>query len=215
MQIEFLTDAGALPDDVRRSIGKIARTTADEARTHLPGLPDRLVLLVYAGENVIAETGDNGIALAPGVCAWTVHPGHPAGVANIVARELRATLLHELHHIARGFVLYPFKPVATFMHHVVAEGLATAFERDVGRRVLPWGAYPENVDAWVDELLSLPPDAPYADWMFSHPDGRRWVGYRAGTYIADKAMAGSGKSAAHLASTSTADILRFAGIEKL
>jgi hypothetical protein len=49
--------------------------------------------------------------------------------------------------------------------------------------------------------------------MFQHPDGRRWIGYRAGTYIADRAIAASSRSAAELVQTPTGEILSLAGIE--
>jgi hypothetical protein len=65
----------------------------------------------------------------------------------------------------------------SFMDGVVSEGLATAFERDAGGRLPPW---------------------------FQHPDGRRRIGYRAGTYIADQAIAASGSSAADLVLAPTA-----------
>ena len=62
------------------------------------------------------------------------------------------------------------------------------------------------------ELLELPPSAPYSHWMFRHPDGRRWIGYRAGTYIADQAILASGRSAADFFNTATEEILRMSGI---
>jgi len=49
--------------------------------------------------------------------------------------------------------------------------------------------------------------------MFKHPDGRRWIGYRSGAYIADKAMKASGLTASELARTSTAKILELAGVK--
>jgi uncharacterized protein YjaZ len=47
--------------------------------------------------------------------------------------------------------------------------------------------------------------------MFQHPDGRRWIGYRAGTLIVDRAIAASGASSAALVRVPTADILALAG----
>src|SRR5207249_1562042 len=104
------------------------------------------------------------------------------------------------------------QPRTSFMDGVVSEGLATAFERDFGGRRPPWGEYPEDVRQWVSELLDLPSSAPYHQWMFQHPDGRRWIGYRAGTYIADRAIAASGRSAAELVLVATDEILRNAGV---
>ena len=59
--------------------------------------------------------------------------------------------------------------------------------------------------------MALPITADYAEWMFRHPDGRRWIGYRAGTYIADRAMKATELSAAELAITPTARVLELAG----
>jgi len=98
------------------------------------------------------------------------------------------------------------------MDGVVAEGLATAFERDAGGSRPPWGQYTAEAKEWVAELVKLPVSAPYEQWMFRHPDGRRWIGYRAGTYIADRAIAASGFSAADLVNVATSEVMRMAGI---
>jgi hypothetical protein len=96
------------------------------------------------------------------------------------------------------------------MDHVISTGLAVAFERDFGGRTYPWAEYPPNVEEWVKELEALPSSVERNPWLFRHPDGRRWVGIRAGTYLADRAMGASGKSAAELVLTPTADVLRMA-----
>lgn len=96
------------------------------------------------------------------------------------------------------------------MDAVVSEGLATAFERDFAGVDVPWGHYPPDVESWVKELTALPAMANRSEWLFQHPDGRRWIGLRAGTYLADRAMKATGKSAADLVTTGTAEILRLA-----
>ena len=53
--------------------------------------------------------------------------------------------------------------------------------------------YPDGVSGWVTDLLALPDLDPFTpagqaqrrNWMSRHPDGRRWIGYRAGTYLVD------------------------------
>jgi hypothetical protein len=97
-----------------------------------------------------------------------------------------------------------------FIDGVICEGLATAFERDFGGWSPPWGEYPAQVSEWVAELLRLPATASYRAWMFQHPDGRRWVGYREGTFIADRAIEASGRSAAKLVGTPALEILQLA-----
>jgi hypothetical protein len=54
----------------------------------------------------------------------------------------------------------------------------------------------------------LPEDAPRRQWLFRHPDGRRWIGLRAGTLLADEATRKTGKSAAALAQVPTDEFLR-------
>lgn len=188
----------------RRAIQNIADATAQEARRVLPALPTELVLRVDASKKVIPETGENGSAAPPNVVYWIVDPTVHGGVEAIVRAELRLSLAHEFHHLVRASSV----TATTLMDEVVNEGMATAFEREFGGATGPWGAYPDNVSAWVDELLALPPTASRQDWLYQHPDGRRWIGYKAGTYLVDRAMRASGKSAAELVSTSTDEIAR-------
>jgi len=100
------------------------------------------------------------------------------------------------------------------MDAVVAEGLATAFERDLTGRVPLWALYPDDVAGWVSELLALPKsELRFRDrWMYQHPDGRRWNAYRAGTYLVDRARAASHRSAAALALVPTDEILKLAAV---
>jgi uncharacterized protein YjaZ len=93
------------------------------------------------------------------------------------------------------------------MDSVVTEGLATAFERDFAGAQVPWGEYPDDVSQWVDELMQLPPDAKRSDWIFRHPDGRRWIGMKAGTYLVDRAMQTLNRTSAELVAMPTAEIL--------
>ena len=103
------------------------------------------------------------------------------------------------------------------MDRVIGEGMANVFERDFGGASHPWMDYPDNVADWVKELMAQPPTQPTAErqgWMTRHPDGRRWIGHRAGTYLVDLAIRSSGQSAAGLVSTSTADVIRMAFTEQ-
>lgn len=82
------------------------------------------------------------------------------------------------------------------------------FERDVGEVAPPWGMYPDDVADWVDELMALPSNADGNLWLRRrHPDGRRWVGMRAGAYLIDRAMKRSGRTAAELVAVTTEDVM--------
>lgn len=216
MSVEFNNTAGhVFSNDEQAAITEIADSATAEVRQVLPQVPASVTLTVSAGEAVIIETGEMGMAAEPGRVSWTVDASKPEGVIAIANAHLRSTLFHELHHLARGYVVRGGRPRTSFMDVVVSEGMATAFERDFAGAMPPWGDYPDDVSTWVDELVALPMSAfgSYAKWMLEHPDGRRWIGYRAGTYIVDQAMAASGMSSAELVLTETEEVLQLAGIE--
>lgn len=207
------TDCRHFSDDSRQAVEEICAAADMEIRAHLGALlPHDIELACQTGQFVIPETGEVGAAITSHRVGWTVNPARPGGIAGIARTQLRFTLFHELHHLARGWVMYGGPERTSFMEGVVSEGLATVFERDVGGRETPWGQYPDDVETWVAELLELPVSAPYNHWMFQHPDGRRWIGYRAGTYIADQAILASGLSAADLAIVPSDEILRMSGV---
>lgn len=216
ISVEFNNSDHVFSNDEKTVIAQIATSVAAEIREVLPQVPPTVTLTVSAGEAVIEETGEMGMAPEPGRVSWTVDASRPEGVIAIANGYLRSTLFHELHHLARGYVVTGGSRRTSFMDVVVSEGLATAFERDFAGVKPPWGDYPEDVSEWVDELVALPMSAfgSYTKWMLEHPDGRRWIGYRAGTYIVDQAMAASGKSTAELVLTGTAEILQLAGIDE-
>lgn len=203
----YLSEGYRFSPGERRVIESIARATVLEARRALQPLPRDLVVRVYAGQDVIPETGETGTALRPATVIWVVDPDYQGGVLAVARTWLRASLLHEFHHLARLQTMTS----TSLMDDVITEGLATAFERDVAGVSPEWGVYPENVQEWVSELLVLPPGADRNLWLRGrHPDGRRWIGMRAGTYLADQAMARSGKSAGELVLVSTDELLELA-----
>lgn len=212
LAVEFVDSADYAFSSLDRSkIQAIAEAALLDIRPLLDGEPARIELIVQAGTAVIPETGDGGAALAPGRIGWTVDPKRPGGPVAVASARLRATLFHEVHHLARGWTIEGGTPDRRLIDAAVAEGLATAFERDAADANPPWGAYPEEARLWSEQLIELPANASYGEWMFQHRDGRRWIGYRAGTYLADRAIAVSGRSAAELASTPTDEILELSG----
>ncbi|NQY58328.1 MAG: hypothetical protein HRT86_17930 [Ilumatobacteraceae bacterium] len=191
-------------------IGKIAAATDEEVRRHLPDLAERIVLRVWDGDDVIPETGEMGISIAAGEIAWIINADDARGTTAIARAQLRPTLFHELHHQVRGWTQHRSAVGDGLLDAVVSEGLATAFERDAASSTPLWGDYPAEVVDWYEEVRALPDDADFMQWMIVHDDGRRWIGYRAGTYIVDRAINTSGMSAAQLATTPTTDILQLA-----
>jgi uncharacterized protein YjaZ len=190
----------------RETIRDVAERAVVDARRHLPALPSHLRITIQAGSRVIPETGETGGIGLPGAVYWTVDAAHDGGVVALVSAQLRATLLHEWYHLVREAKV----PTKSLVDRAISEGLATAFERDVGGRATPWGAYPAEGDAWTAEFRALPGDAPVRDWMYQHPDGRRWVGYKVGARLADRARLKSGLSLTELATVPTNQIVAWA-----
>lgn len=194
----------------RCALTDLSEAAYAEVLTWLPQLRMDITLTVQCGRSVIPETGEVGASVAAGHVVWVVDPERAGGVQGIAEARLRATLFHELHHQVRGWVMTT-GPIASFVQCAVAEGLATAFERDAAGASPPWGQYPPDVMDWVEQLRALPPYPSYGEWMFKHPDGRRWIGYRAGTFIADEAKRRAGRTPEDLVTTPAPEILALAG----
>jgi hypothetical protein len=202
----YIYDGYTFSQAEQRTIRTIAEAAAYDARLLLPDLPAHLIIRVNPGRKAIEEIGSSSSHTAPNLIYWTVDPTRPGGTTEIAHAHLRATLFHHFHRLTR----LRHRPDITLMDHVVGFGMATAFERDAGGRSYPWAQYPDDVTDWVKELIDLPADANLSHWMFRHPDGRWWIGIRAGTYLVDRAIEASGKSAAELVSLSTEDVVRLA-----
>ncbi len=190
----------------RRAIESVATRSVDEVRRLLPGLPATFSLFVDTGDRMIPETGETGSASIPSGVYWTVDPSHDGGVLAIVNRQLRATLFHELYHMVRESAVTS----RSLRDLAIDEGLATVFERDYGAGAAPWGDYPPDVSQWATEFLALPQDADRQQWMIAHADGRRWIGYKVGTYLVERAMRVSGRPVTALAMLPTAQIIEWA-----
>jgi uncharacterized protein YjaZ len=172
----------------------------------LSSLPADLEMTVRPGPDVLAETGFSATAMPPTGIMITVDTSRHGGVESAVTRWLRPILFHELHHLARGQVV----STRSIVDHAVTEGMAAIFERDFGKSETPWGAYGPEVTAWADEIVRLPEDASRRDWIYQHPDGRRWIGMKVGAYWVDQAVAKSGRSSIDLISMPAADIIDLA-----
>jgi uncharacterized protein YjaZ len=192
----------------RRAVQSRTEQTLRELRPLLPGLPPHIVLALSTARNpgdVIPETGEGGYVALPNRVNWIVAPDRD--VQLLTETQLRATLFHELHHMVRDAAVSR----DTLMDAVVTEGMATAFERDFAGVTVPWGTYDEaQAAAWLTELMALPESTPHAPWLYRHPDGRRWIGLKTGTYIVDRAVRASGRTAAQLVTVPTLEIVALA-----
>jgi len=101
-----------------------------------------------------------------------------------------------------------------FLDSCIMEGLATVFERDYAKVDPLWGRYdPAETADWLTEIQAADNALDFYEYMFKHPDGRRWIGYKVGCYIVDAAKQNSKKSVLELTRLECSEILGLAEIE--
>ena len=191
-----------------RTIQAIGNETTRDARQLLPSLPQTLVLeVIPRDEEVIEELGYMG-ETAGDTVYWGVRPDPRKGITVIAETYLRPLLFEMFLRMVRTESLGYGRSLAD---HMIGSGLETVFARDFAATTYPWTTYPPEVADWVTELLALPPGE-HHPWMVRHPDGRRWIGIKAGTYLVDRAIQASGKSVVDLVSTPTDEIIEMAHV---
>lgn len=127
--------------------------------------------------------------------------------------SLRQTVFHEGNHAARWNSI---EEDYRLMEGAVFEGLATVFEREHAEYQPLYGKYEddETMQKWFAEIKAAEDDWSKRDGLFfDSPDGRRWIGYKTGTWIVDKAIQSSGKSVIELTVIPADEIIELAGID--
>lgn len=193
----------------KRAYKQTVNTAYAEARKYLPWISQVVTFVVQPNiYGSIPETGEGGTTLNAELIILKFDPALPYGRRDLL-RHVRATMFHELNHAARFQLSIWHRGL---LEHSVFEGLATVFERDrAGSRPL-WGDYDAELCAqWVGEIKHLSGEQ-WNDYMFSHPDGRRWIGYKVGTYLVDEALRKSGKTIEELTQMSPADVMKLAEV---
>ncbi|HLF99499.1 MAG TPA: DUF2268 domain-containing putative Zn-dependent protease [Acidimicrobiia bacterium] len=213
--VHFLdTDACKFTAAERKAVASVVAGVEDEVRPRLPLLDTHVNVTVEPSDHVIPELGIGAFTPGRHLISVRLDPRHGSSLEAIIESELFSTLVHEACHAAR-YVGYAKeasdqRPIAA----AVFEGLGTVFEREVTGRVPPWGSYdPEVIDSWIDELLALPGGTDSIPWRFTHPDGRRWIAYRAGTRVIERACGSLGVRVPDLLTHTTDEILTSAGLQ--
>lgn len=159
---------------------------------------------------LIEETQDNGHAHNSEFLEFAFNPTVDEKGLKVILDDIKATVFHEMNHAARyNIPIFHTK----FLDNCIMEGLATVFERDYGGSKPPYGEYPENVADWAQELIDKNDSFSWQEYSFDHPDGRRWIAYKVGTYIVDDAVKNSGKTVIELTKMECGDILKLAKID--
>lgn len=137
----------------------------------------------------------------------------PHGVEKTL-ESLRQTVFHESNHAARwNSIPEDYRLIES----AIFEGLATVFEREHAGYKPLYGEYNDDktMQKWLHEIQKAKDDWNQREALFfDNPDGRRWVGYKTGAWLIDRAMKNSGKSVIELTTLSADDILEMAKISK-
>lgn len=162
---------------------------------------------------LIKETHDAGHAHNSGLIELAFSPKFAIKNPKQILGQVAPTVLHEMNHAARFNIPIWHK---SFLDLCVLEGLATVFARDYADDDALWGRYDKpDAKKWLAEIKKNEKTltyVKYGEYMFKHPDGRRWIGYKTGTYIVDQAAKNSGKSVSELSKLECRDILKLAKV---
>ena len=202
-------------DKQKTTIKSITESTIAKTRRLMPELADSIhfnVLIIDRDLSMV--NGTTGRADKPTEIELSFSSTYKNGIDAAIQDGLEVTLFHELHHTVRGWTIYGNKFSRGIDIAAINEGLADVFaEIQAG---YPHSKYPDDVDfdAWTREILALPKNANYGQWMFAHPDGREAIGYRTGAYVIKKAMKKSGKGILDLSKMSVSKLYKLAGYSK-
>ena len=194
-------------ESTRRWMVDTVHAVEREVRLLLPGLPQRIVVSVEHFDVDLTQVGGvAGRAERPGFVTILISDSSWTDVAALQA-SLKASVFPEFHHLIRGWTIAENRFGPGVQIAVVNEGLAQVFAELYSGTSYARFNYPSNAEEWLREILALPVDANYNDWMNDHPDGPVAIGYRIGRYVVHRAMERSGLSILDLSLLTPAEVL--------
>jgi hypothetical protein len=163
-------------------IKDVVDTAVYDVSQLLPPLSPYLNITVRPDKEAsVKENGVGGFCWDEEAVALSFDPDIPFGVASL-KKSLRGTAFHEINHAARRVAIpYTDDPVEA----MIAEGIATKFEQLHTDSTPLWGEPGQDniMQDWLGEIQALPKDEKNYDYLFDHPDGRRWIIYKVGTWL--------------------------------
>ena len=214
VDVVFQEDSLKFTESQKVFIREVINNSEEEVRNLLPNLPDSIKVIVenvdWNLDIVNGVTGRTETNSPPLVLVQISH-NYKGGVIDSVYQGIKSTIFHEFHHLSRGWAIQDNKFSYGIPNAMVNEGLAVAFTEIYTGNINEVNAYTDEADNWVKEILALPLDANYAEWvMGEHPDGRTYIGYRTGNFLVRKAMNNSGKSILELSNLMPNEIIKLA-----
>ncbi|MCP2679904.1 DUF2268 domain-containing protein [Maricaulaceae bacterium NA33B04] len=208
------SDSGAFSAAEQARVDTLLDESAAFIARDFPEFADTITvaLVPIARPGVDALGGVTGRAQAPGALVLEVSSTYPGGMGEAIEAGLLRTALHEMHHLVRGWTIENNRYGPGIAIAAANEGLAELYSEDIAGSS---HAYPplddETFTAWAQEILALPGNANYGEWMFAHPDGRKAIGYRTGAELVRRAMANSGLDIIEMSELSPEEIWTLAG----
>jgi len=211
MKIHFADSLYQIADDFRRRyVAEVTRAYRQASKLLPFGSPHINFFVQPREYSLIPETQDNAHTHNSEFIELAFNPLVGDKGLQVILDGVRASVFHEMNHAAR-FNIPIFHP--RFIDHCIMEGLGTVFERDCGGSNPPYGKYPKNVADWLHEVIEQQDAISWEAYSFDHPDGRRWIAYKVGTYLIDQAVKNSGKTVSELTQMENAAILKMAAID--
>jgi len=215
VDVVFQEDSLRFTELQKAFIHEVISNSEEEVRDLLPKLPGSITVIVEAVDwdldivgGVTGRTETNN----PPLVLVQISQNYMGGVIDSVYQGIESTIFHEFHHLSRGWAIQDNKFSYGIPNAMVNEGLAVAFTEIYTGNVNEVNGYNDEADHWVREILALPLDASYSDWvMGEHPDGRTYIGYRTGNFLTRKAMTMSGKNILELSELNPDEIINLAG----
>jgi hypothetical protein len=215
VDVVFQEDSLKFTESQKVFIREVISNSEEEVRDLLPKLPDSIKVIVEAVDwdlDIVSGVTGRTETNSPPLVLVQISHNYKGGVIDSVYQGIKSTIFHELHHLSRGWAIQDNKYSYGIPNAMVNEGLAVAFTEIYTGNINEVNAYTDEADNWVKEILALPLDASYSDWvMGEHPDGRTYIGYRTGNFLVRKSMTKSRKTILELSELMPNEIIKLAG----
>lgn len=175
----------------KEKLENVARQAIQPASKLLPPLSPYLnITLQFSDERgrMIEGRGFYAVTMSSEWVDLGIDPNLPFGKEKTL-HNLHVMLMHECLHASRMYTLdQPYSPEP--LRAAIEEGLSVKFEQDFSGEKVPWGQFEDDktMQKWFDEIGKLPIDSKNYEYLFDHPDGRRWIIYKTGTWIIQKIL---------------------------
>lgn len=215
--LTFTFQGEGFTDEIKQKIENVAAIAERDVRLFFPDMNNTINFTISSIDADLSKVGHaTGMAvrhLDNAEIQLKLSTFKGANLNLAIAEGLRTVVLHELHHIARGWAIEDNRFPYGIYIAAVNEGLAVVFAELLTGNSYEGNQGPPEVDTWVQEILALPQKSNYMHWVSGfHPDGRRAIGYKAGRYIIYTALVKGDKNIVQLSKMSIHDILKEAGI---